>query len=187
MIGQLADPRGADGIRFKTVYEGGVHFSDLALADVAASYWAAIGVDVEITQATDGAAHNTSMRERTYEGLGPAYIGYDRNPTFLMNCYAHSEGGCNRPGANDPELDALIDAALAATSFEEQQRLVKEADASIIANHYYVWYFKIPEFNVVQPWLIGFNGEYFLGFEQRYGQRFARIWIDSQMKEAMCY
>ena len=187
LLDEAGYPRGADGIRFKTVYEGGTHFKNLALADVAASYWAAIGVDVEITQATDAAAHNASMRERTYEGLGPAYIGYDRNPTFLMNCYAHSEGGCNRPGSNDPELDALIDAALAATSFEEQQTLVKEADMHQIADHYYVWYLKIPNYNVVQPWLVGYNGEYFLGFQQRYAQIFARTWIDSELKAQMGY
>ncbi len=185
LLDEAGFPRGADGIRFKTVYEGGTYFKNLALADVAASYWAAIGVDVEITQATDAAAHNASMADRTYEALGPAYIGYDRNPTFLMNCYARSDGGCNRPGANDPELDALIDAALAATTFEEQQMLVKEADMHQIADHYYVWYFKIPNYNVVQPWLVGYNGEYFLGFQQRYAQIFARTWIDSQMKEAM--
>ena len=187
LLDEAGYPRGADGIRFKTVYEGGTHFKNLALADVAASYWAEIGVDVEITQATDAAAHNASMRERTYEGLGPAYIGYDRNPTFLMNCYAHSEGGCNRPGSNDPELDALIDAALAATSFEEQQTLVKEADMHQIADHYYVWYLKIPNYNVVQPWLVGYNGEYFLGFQQRYAQIFARTWIDSELKAQMGY
>ena len=187
LLDEAGYPRGADGIRFKTVYEGGTYFKNLALADVAASYWAAIGVDVEITQATDAAAHNSSMAERTYEGLGPAYIGYDRNPTFLMNCYAHSEGGCNRPGSNDPELDALIDAALAATSFEEQQTLVKEADMHQIADHYYVWYLKIPNYNVVQPWLVGYNGEYFLGFQQRYAQIFARTWIDSELKAQMGY
>ena len=185
LLDEAGYPRGADGIRFKTVYEGGIHFSDLALADVAASYWAAIGVDVEITQATDGAAHNASMSDRTYEGLGPAYIGYDRSPTFLMNCYAHSEGVCNRPGNSDPKVDALIVASLAATTYEQQQRLIKEADASIIANHYYVWYFKIPDFSVINPWIIGYNGEYALGFMQRFGQMFTRIWIDSQMKEAM--
>ena len=187
LLDEAGYPRGADGIRFKTVYEGGTYFKDLALADVAASYWAEIGVDVEITQATDAAAHNASVRERTYEGLAPAYIGYDRNPTFLMNCYAHSEGGCNRPGTNDPELDALIEAALAAATFEEQQRLVKEADMHQIKDHYYVWYFKVPAFNVVQPWLVGYNGEYFLGFQQRYAQIFARTWIDSALKAQMGY
>jgi len=187
LLDEAGYPRGTDGIRFKTVYEGGIHFADMALADVAASYWAEIGIDVVITQATDRAAHNASMKERTYEGLGPAYIGYDRSPTFLMNCYAHSEGTCNRPGTNDPGIDALVEAAMAATTYEEQQRLIKEADASVIANHYYVWYFKIPDISVVNPWVVSYNGEYALGFMQRFNQMFARVWIDSQMKAASGY
>jgi len=185
LLDEAGYPRGADGIRFSTTYESGTYFKNLALADIAADYWKKIGVDVTIKLATDAAALNAKTKDGTFEGMVGAYIGYDRNPTFLMNCYAHSEGGCNRPGTNDPEIDAAVDAALAATTFEEQQRLIKVADALVIADHQYVWYFKIPNYNVVNPWLVGYNGEYFLGFQQRYAQIFARTWIDSQLKAQM--
>jgi ABC-type transport system substrate-binding protein len=185
LLDEAGYPRGADGIRFSTVYEAGTYWNDLPIADLAASYWKEIGVDVAITQAADNAALNSKIKAGEFEGLVGAYIGYDRNPGFLMSCYARSDGGCNRPGTNDPEIDALIDAALSATTFEEQQRLIREADMMVIRDHYYVWYFKIPNYNVINPWWVGFNGEYFLGFQQRYGQIYARTWIDSEMRDAM--
>ena len=186
LLEEAGYPRGEDGVRFRTTLASENYFSDPALSDIAASYWEAIGVDVEIQTPSDRAAHGASIREHTYEsGMISAYMGYDRSPTLVMRSWAHSEGGYNQPGIRDPHLDSLIEAAEQATTWEEQQRLIKEADQYVIANQYHIWFFKVPAFNAVQPWVVSYNGEYFLGFQQRYAQLFARVWIDSALKQEM--
>ena len=184
LLDEAGYPRGADGVRFSSTLASENYFSDPALSDIAASYWEAVGVDVEIQTPADRAAHGASIREHTYEsGMISAYMGYDRSPTFVMRSWAHSDGGYNQPGIRDPHLDSLIEAAEQATTWEEQQRLIIEADQNVIANQYHIWFFKVPAFNAVQPWVVGYNGEYFLGFQQRYAQLFARVWIDSALKQ----
>ena len=180
----------ADGIRFKTTQtQFGVALGDTSLSEIAADYWAAIGVDVEVNVPVDTSGHWQAIsRDHSYEGMTSAMLGFDHgDPMWMMRAFGHSEGTVNIPGVQDEHLDSLIEAAEAATTLEDQQRRLKEADAYMIKNHYYVWYFKVPMFNVNQPWLVGYNGEFQLGWGQRYGQLWARLWIDSEMKEAMGY
>ena len=187
LLDEAGYPRGPDGVRFSTKYLSPVNFKDLALADIAASYWKQIGIEVEITEAPDGASYGAAVRNQEYEGLSGAIMAYDRDPALVMRVFSHSEGGGNYPGIRDEHLDSLIEAAEAATTIEEQQKLIIEADQYVLQNHWFVWYFKAPAFNVIQPWLIGYNGEYFLGFQQRYGEIMSRLWIHSEVKEKMGY
>ena len=48
LLDEAGYPRGADGIRFKTRLQILQGTQDLGYAEIAASYWAEIGVDVEI-------------------------------------------------------------------------------------------------------------------------------------------
>ena len=188
LLDEAGYPRGADGIRFKTTqYQTFSPAGDISLSEIAADYWAAIGVDVEVIVPPDNSVHAQAIWDRTYEGMTTGMLGYDRDPVFLIRYWAYSSHPecCNFPGVKDPYLDGLIEAAEAATTIEEQQRLVKEVDAYFIKNHYYVWYFKVPKFNSFQPWVIGYNGEHQMGHSQRYVQLFARLWIDSELKKEM--
>ena len=45
---------------------------------------------------------------------------------------------------------------------------------------------KSPQYQIAQPWLIGFNGELALNKWEDY-LTFSRLWIDSELKEAMGY
>ena len=126
LLDEAGYPRGADGTRFKTVLNHFYRFP-LGYSEVAASYWADIGVDVEINvmdEATAGAART----ERTWEGMFGAVLGHNTEPIAYLLYTASSTGHANFHGIGYPELDALIEAARAATSAEEQQRLAKEVD-----------------------------------------------------------
>ena len=81
-------------------------------------------------------------------------------------------------------MDAKAEAAVAAATPEEQQRLVREADMYFIEQQWYIWGPKPPSFNASQPWIKGYNGEVELGLSRSVAM-LARIWIDSEMKEAM--
>ena len=186
LLDEAGYPRGADGIRFKTALNYGT-FASLDFAEIAASYWAEIGVDVEIDVFTS-AEHWERVLSRTYEGMHSTIAGAGYAPLLMASWY-HSDGGAhNRGGSQWPEMDAMIDAVRAATTNEELQRLMKELDMYAIENHWLIWTPKTPFFHFAQPWVIGYNGEFpnALGQAETYTV-FARLWIDSELKEAMGY
>ena len=81
-------------------------------------------------------------------------------------------------------MDALLDAAAATDSEQERQRLVKEVDLYTMANHWWIWGPKAGKYMSHQPWVVGFNGETWLGFMDRL-TILARLWIDSELKAEM--
>ena len=53
-----------------------------------------------------------------------------------------------------------------------------------LERHWSIWGGEMPQWNVSQPWVMGYNGEIWLGVGQN-DSWFARLWIDSELKEAM--
>ncbi len=53
-----------------------------------------------------------------------------------------------------------------------------------IEKFWQIWGPMAPQFVAVQPWVIGYNGEMLLGNGQM-NTVFTRLWIDSELKEAM--
>ena len=176
-------PRGADGVRFNTKLTS-LDLFDVDYAELAATYWDAIGVDVEIS-VLDRPAYMSAMHGLTYGGLLHTIAGYDNDPMTSIT-WAHSGqiGKSNVTGLQDPVYDALVEAAQAATTVGEQQRLVREIDRYHVENHLRVWGPKVPQFNANQPWVVGFNGEIDLGWGDR-SIVFSRLWIDQDLKQEM--
>ena len=189
--GYMYDPEGAKKLLaeagypngFKTVLNYGPN-SDLNYSEIAVSYWAEIGVDVEIHVLSQAEA-NERIFTHSYEGMVSAISGTGYDPILSVGWY-RSDALWNRPGAEWPELDALVDAALAATTIEEQQRSVREADMYALENHWQIWGPKAPQWSALQPWVKGYNGEFDLG-PQEFNLILPRLWIDSELKEAMGY
>ena len=185
LLDEAGYTRGADGTRFKTslTYAG---FPSLDHTEIAASYWAEIGVDVEILTPSGAEAHERLV-SRTYEGMISAIAGTLFDPVMMVGWF-HSDALWNRPGSQWPEVDPMVDAALAATTIEEQQRLIAEADMYMIEKHWLIWGGKNPVYFLAQPWLIGYNGEMDIGLApNEIYLPLARLWIDSELKAAMGY
>ena len=188
LLDEAGYPRGADGIRFKVVHEqlmAGFLRGIVAYSEMASGYWAKIGVDVEVTAPMDETGQKDRRKNYTFDMIN-AVSGYDYDPPNLISRWRSPAGQLGYPGLENPQLDSLIDAVEAATTLEEQQRAVKEADAYIIKNHYMVWFFRVPRFNAFHPWVVGYNGEFYLGFSLK-TEVFDRLWIDSEKKAAMGY
>ena len=180
LLDEAGYPRGADGIRFKTVHNPLATWH-LGYHEILVEYWAEIGVDVEI-QVHEQTDLSAMVREGTYEGMTFIDLGVDGAPGMLMD-RMHSRNSNNRTGHQDPVFDSMLEAAMAATTVEEQQRLVAEADMYIIEQQFYIWGPKVPQFGATQPWVIGFNGDFYIDITNP--PSFARLWIDSELKEAM--
>ena len=73
---------------------------------------------------------------------------------------------------------------IAATTFEEQQMRAREVDLYAIENHWQIWGPKTPTWWAVQPWVMGYNGEFSLGPNED-SLISSRVWIDSQLKKEM--
>ena len=181
LLDEAGYPRGPDGTRFKVALEH-YEFFLLDYTQLAAAYWADIGVDVDITVA-DRTTYLAHLREHTYGDMATSIAGNNSGPLLWFEWF-YTEGYTDPANFSDPEYDLLYEAARDATTIEEQQRAVKEADMWLIKNHLYVWGPTAPKFNAIQPWVTGFNGEGMLGQDDRKAL-FARLWIDSELKEAM--
>ena len=183
LLDEAGYKRGADGIRFKTVLK---HLSryDETFSELAAAYWGEIGVDVEV-QVVATNEWGPIIRDRLFE-MASAETA-NRPPNAAASApfhYQSTQPNSNRSNVNDPDYDAIYEAQLAATTIEEAQRLTKEAYMYALERHWTIWGGSAPLFAVSQPWVMGYNGEFWLGLGQQ-DTFFARLWIDSELKKEM--
>ncbi len=180
LLDEAGYPPGPDGIRIKAT-EYHFEHADFDYAQLAASYWKAIGVEVEI-KISEAATHGARQREYTYGEMISWISGMDFLDPVTALGLAYSKAGFNPSGYNDPEFDRLYEAARDAATLEEQQRAVKAAEMYFTKKHIYVWGPNAPKFNAVQPWVRGYNGEASLGSDDRM-VILSRLWFDNEMKK----
>ena len=174
--------RGADGIRYKTQLAYLDRY-DVSYAELVAGYWREIGMEIDIDVIDVAGLRALTPDDTTYRmSYGVGAMRYNPPKSPLSQFYGGNPA-TNFPFHNwkDPEFDAMFDAAVAATTLEEQQRVSKEANMYIMENHFKVIGPEIPQFQATQPWVKGFNGEVFWQIHSQ----LARLWIDSELKAAM--
>ena len=184
LLDEAGYPRGADGIRFKTSYIHAPHM-ETSYAELAASYWGEIGVDVEMqvpsSQTEFTTIHNEwgkSEHFLAWSAVGAHYFG-----EFLVSTWYTGAPG-NPAAVSDPQVDAMIDALRATADLEEYQRLFREIDMYAIEQHWFIWGPDAPQYQLSQPWVKGYNGEACMGNWQ-FQDLFARLWIDQELKTEM--
>ena len=129
--------RGADGVRFRVDYahRDGI---DLGYTEIAAHYWAEIGVEVTI-HVLDTAAWVAARAGHTYEMItgGMAFT----NPRFSMTVHRHEDLHVREylGGVDTSVLDVASDAFFAATTLEEQLEASKAYDMEVMRQHNQIW------------------------------------------------
>ena len=178
LLDEAGYPRGADGIRFKTEY---MHFDrfPVSWSEFMVSYWREIGVETDILTPTQ--AEHTARRNAGDWALTSDACGVDADPMIIAPILRSTVA---RSGVHDAQSDAWLDAAINASTIEEQQELIKQMDMRYIEQHWMIWGPWAPQYNVAQPWIMGYNGEGIIGGNTTH-LVFSKLWIDSQMKEAM--
>ena len=180
LLDEAGYPRGADGIRFKTELMHLV-FRPLSYVELLASYWNKIGIDVEI-DSPPVPSFASRRGERDFEMIS-AEAAMRWNALVLESRYLPTTS-YNSANVNDPVYTAMHEAAAAATTIEEYNSIIKELDQYGIEKFWEIWGGLAPQYVAIQPWLVGFNGETMLGTGQ-YTTIFSRLWVDSELKEAM--
>ena len=158
---------------------------DLGYAEIAAGYWKAIGVDVEI-RALDRPQFIPLVTEGDYGGMAGIVTGWSHpyGAIPVLRHTGHSTSLWNIPRFKDAELDAMIEAGESATSIAEEQRLSRETDMYMIEKHLYLWGPKAGKYMAIQPWVEGYSGEVHFGGQHRL-PILARLWVDQELKKEM--
>ena len=185
LLDAAGHPRGADGIRFKVKMISGV-WAGSAYPEIVAAYFAAIGVDSELS-IVEGPEYSVARLADTHEW--ELYLGgYGSPGGSLRGSIAHfvpaKLGNNSYTKGGYPRMDALYLAALETTDLEEYKSLFRQADEISVREHVAIVRSSSPDFAVSQPWVQGYFGEAGMGTSERY-TFMARLWIDSEMKEAM--
>ena len=84
LLDEAGYPRGANGIRFKTILSQWPALTDYT--EIAIAYWDAIGVDVELVM-TDGPTFNTQVKDQSYGGLTYGIRAYPSDAVNEMSTY----------------------------------------------------------------------------------------------------
>ena len=183
LLDEVGLKRGADGVRIRA----DLHFptsKNIDHAYVVKEYWEAIGIEVEMQPLDFNIWHELIHVTHDWEGITYMRTDYSGLVRRLEELSVNYRDGFSWSNWDDPVFDAYIVAVRDAPSIEEQQTAAKEASLYIAEQHVSIWGSTAPWFDVVQPWLGGFNGETDLALS---GQMLARLWIDSDLKAAMGY
>ena len=182
--------RGADGFRFSTTLMMNPENAQGPTLDhsyVVEEYWEAIGIDVEVESIDMDIWRELVYNTKEWEGIAPWVSGVGSTPlTLLAILSVNYFGGFSPPNWNDPVYDAMYEAILAATTVEEQLKASREALLYIAEQHVTIWGGMSPAYGVTQPWVVGFSGEVQMSYMDSTPFK-ARLWIDSELKEAMGY
>ena len=180
LLDEAGYPRGADGVRFAVEYSHR-DVIDLGYTEIAASYWADIGVEVT-TRIQDTGTWVGAKKDHTYE-MSTGDMAHP-SPVWSVATYRSDNLFVREMvgGVENPELAAAQAAFNAATTEEEQMKASREYDMVVIKQHNLIWGPLAPQFQANQPWVKGFNGEFSLG-DLQYHPILARLWIDQELKD----
>lgn len=131
---------------------------DLQLLQIMQSYLKDINIDMAIDVRdfpTTRALTSSNKYETQFFPMGMA----ENKPVIRIVGNLYSGYTNNFPRLADPEYDKMYDQWLAATSWEEVNRLGKAIDMQVIKGHYRVTLMPFYNYIACQPWLGGFNGE----------------------------
>ena len=177
---------------FKTNIVVNTTNADLRLLEIAKSYLAQVGIDMEIRpmdssewvayvfyghkhdQLAQNAVSPYSHHYEPIRQLSRLHTGYSSN--YLM--------------ISDPVFDAFQPKASAAKSEVEVKQILRDANKHVARQHFAISLLAPGSFSLYQPWLKGYNGQFgsvcsAAGSPQLLFFYPARFWIDRKLKKSM--
>jgi peptide/nickel transport system substrate-binding protein len=164
---------------FKTNIIASTSAEDLELLQIIQSMFKDIGVNMEIIT-KDFADKRVYCQSGKHDQMSYWNTsGTTRPPQWdIIQLSSKDPGNCTYN--NDPQFDALVDQALAATTFDEAKRLCAEADQYALQQHWQISVFGTVSNIFWQPWVKENSGEFLIGALAPF--YYARWWIDQSLK-----
>jgi len=163
--------------------------SDLDLLQIVKSYFADIGVDMEIKTmgSNDWLAfvENGKHEQLVYRPYGP--LGNTYSP---LRALARFQTGlsANFMMVSDPVFDGFYPRAMAAASEDQLKQILKEANDRVARQHYAISLLQPLAYSFCQPWLKGYHAQVHSVWMGSGGPSMlsfyaARFWIDQDIKK----
>ena len=184
LLDEAGYPRGADGVRF-TLTLGDSPRSESTYAEIVGEFFRAIGVDVELSTFTEAeAAAMYTADTHEYNLLRGGGSGTRRPALWIAGTATQNVDGFSWTKSKDPRLETFYNNATHAADLDELYSNIREIDEIFISEHFGLVTPLVPLFQVAQPWVQGWNGEWGMGYAERH-THFSRLWIDSALKKEM--
>ena len=187
----LADAGYPNGIKTNVVADIG---GDMDLLQVIKTYFAQVGIDMEIRPMESAACTTFAAIDRKYDQLlyrpyGP--LGHTYAPLQAVE-RLHTNNLSNWLMVSDPVIDAFYPKAVASRSEDELKQIVRDMNERVARQHFAISLLQPMEFSLCQPWLKGYHGQIHsiwmgVGGPSRLSLYGARFWIDHKLKKSMGY
>ena len=186
LLDEAGYTRGSDGVRFETnwdVFPPWGH--DIDLSQIVASYWDKVGVKVTITQVAEDSEMSERRTNAEYVGMTSCGCRHKNFNPMVSNVgrFGVPQTWLNT-GINDPDYQAIIDAAQSTSDQEELLRLATQMDDYFVKEMWTVWLPVTPQYMLVQPWLNGYRGEDG-GGDEGWLTHLKYTWIDLKLQKDM--
>jgi ABC-type transport system substrate-binding protein len=185
----LVDAGYPNGFSTSIVVESTV---DMKLLAIVKSYFAAVGIDLEIKPLETASfvsyvltgRKNDQLVQRSASSLGLATEPIRQLERFRTGAVP------NYLMVSDPVFDAFLPKAMAAVNVDDIKQIVRDANEYVARQHFAISLVQPMQYSLYQPWLKGYNGQFFAvsaasGGPPLYFFYPARFWIDQKLKKKM--
>jgi peptide/nickel transport system substrate-binding protein len=185
----LADAGFPGGFKTNVVVD---NTADLDLLQIVKSYFAAVGINMDI-KPMDAVAWNAYVRrDHLHDQIAMRASG-SLGCTFApLRQLLRFQTGYSTDWAmvSDPVFDAYYNTASAATSIDTVQKILKDANERAARQHWVVALLHPNDFALYQPWFKGYSGQEGsisggTGGPGTLGFYASRFWIDVNLKKSM--
>jgi peptide/nickel transport system substrate-binding protein len=156
---------------------------DTQVAEVLKSYFLDIGVDAEI-ESVDFVAALKLQHSGDYGLIYSNQTAMSFALIMIVQSYFSTDMNLNRSGVKSPEYDVLKQKYISATTYNEALSYIKEMDKMGLEQHWMVHTFPTYTYNIYQPRLKGYSGEYIFGSVIQ-GFYWNRVWVDQKLKKTL--
>jgi len=162
---------------------------DLDMLPLIKSYFADVGIDMEIRIMDTGAWNDFVRVGRKHDQLayGAGTLGRTHVPMMQLHRFQTGDLISNSLMVNDPIFDSFYSRAMEATNTDEVKLILKDANEHVARQHYAISLLTPKTFDLCQPWVRGYNGQFgstcgHMGSPQRLFFFPARFWIDRRVE-----
>jgi peptide/nickel transport system substrate-binding protein len=185
----LAEAGYPNGFKTNIVVESTV---DMKLLEMVTSYFAAVGIDMEIRPMETASFVNYVMINHKNDQLvqrSASSLGLATEPIRQLERF-RTGAVPNYMMVNDPSFGDFLPQVMAASNINEVKKVIRNANEYVARRHFAISLLQPTQYSLYQPWLKGDQGQFFALSAASGGPPLiffypARFWIDQKLKRKM--